>query len=278
MITKRVAAVDPEADLEPQADHQRSRYIINSALRTLELLKMFAQKPSRFTLAELSQLTGLEKNQLYRSIKTLEVAGFVELDLDGKFHLSELIHLLSSHTAAPPTRSLPLVAGPVLDELVATTGESANLFVRRGLYAVCVDRRESPQMVRLASVLGATVPLHAGAVPKAILAFLPEQEQEQVLADLRYLPAYTDRTVLDPELLRRELVTIRERGYSISDEDYDASARGVGAPIFDGVGDVVAGISVGGPSFRVGREALSVFGAIAVQKAKEISLRLGQAR
>lgn len=278
MITKRVAAVDTEADLEPQADHQRSRYIINSALRTLELLKMFAQKPSRFTLAELSQLTGLEKNQLYRSIKTLEVAGFVELDLDGKFHLSELIHLLSSHTAAPPTRSLPLVAGPVLDELVTTTGESANLFVRRGLYAVCVDRRESPQMVRLASVLGATVPLHAGAVPKAILAFLPEQEQEQVLADLRYLPAYTDRTVLDPELLRRELVTIRERGYSISDEDYDASARGVGAPIFDGVGDVVAGISVGGPSFRVGREALSVFGAIAVQKAKEISLRLGQAR
>lgn len=278
MITKRVAAVDPEADLEPQADHQRSRYIINSALRTLELLKMFAQKPSRFTLAELSQLTGLEKNQLYRSIKTLEVAGFVELDLDGKFHLSELIHLLSSHTAAPPTRSLPLVAGPVLDELVTTTGESANLFVRRGLYAVCVDRRESPQMVRLASVLGATVPLHAGAVPKAILAFLPEQEQEQVLADLRYLPAYTDRTVLDPELLRRELVTIRERGYSISDEDYDASARGVGAPIFDGVGDVVAGISVGGPSFRVGREALSVFGAIAVQKAKEITLRLGQAR
>ncbi len=278
MITKRVAAVDTEADLEPQADHQRSRYIINSALRTLELLKMFAQKPSRFTLAELSQLTGLEKNQLYRSIKTLEVAGFVELDLDGKFHLSELIHLLSSHTAAPPTRSLPLVAGPVLDELVTTTGESANLFVRRGLYAVCVDRRESPQMVRLASVLGATVPLHAGAVPKAILAFLPEQEQEQVLADLRYLPAYTDRTVLDPELLRRELVTIRERGYSISDEDYDASARGVGAPIFDGVGDVVAGISVGGPSFRVGREALSVFGAIAVQKAKEITLRLGQAR
>lgn len=106
MITKRVAAVDTEADLEPQADHQRSRYIINSALRTLELLKMFAQKPSRFTLAELSQLTGLEKNQLYRSIKTLEVAGFVELDLDGKFHLSELIHLLSSHTAAPrPARS-----------------------------------------------------------------------------------------------------------------------------------------------------------------------------
>lgn len=277
MAAKRPTMVEPEADFEPQSDDQRSRYIINSALRTLDLLKIFAQKPSRFTLAELSQLTGLEKNQLYRSIKTLEVAGFVELDMDGKFQLSELIHLLSSHAATPPARSLPLVAGPMLDELVSVTGESANLFVRRGLYAVCVDRRESPQMVRLASVLGSAVPLHAGAVPKAMLAFLPQAEQEQVLSELQYLPAYTDSTVLDPQLLRRELEVIRERGFSISDEDYDASARGVGAPIFDDAGDVVAGISVGGPSFRVGKEALSVFGALAIEKAKEITLRLRQA-
>lgn len=277
MAVKDQSPVGADLDFEMQLDDQRNRYVINSALRTLDLLKAFAQKPNRFTLAELSQLTGLEKNQLYRSIKTLEVAGFVNLDADGRFQLSELIHLLSSHTATPPTRSLPLIAGPVLDELVSLTGESVNLFVRHGLYAVCVDRRESPQMVRLASVLGVTAPLHAGAVPKAMLAYLPASDQEQVIADLELLPAYTERTVLDADVLRRELTIIRQRGYSISDEDYDSSARGVGAPIFDDSGDVVAGISVGGPSFRVGSEALSVFGALVTQKAKEITLRLGQA-
>lgn len=255
----------------------RNRYVINSALRTLELLKAFAQKPNRFSLAELSILTGTEKNQLYRSIKTLEVAGFLGLGADGRYRMTELLHVLSSNTATPPKASLPLLAAPYLDELAAQTGESVNLFVLHGDFAVCIDRRDSPHMVRLASVLGVTAPLHAGAVPKAMLAHLPEASQDRVLAGLANLPVYTDRTAQDSAALKRELAEIRERGYSISDEDYDASARGVGAPIFDGFGEVVAGISVGGPSFRVERETLSVFGALVVQKAREIALRLGQA-
>jgi IclR family acetate operon transcriptional repressor len=255
----------------------RNRYVINSALRTLELLKAFAQRPHRFTFAELMQLTGLEKNQLYRSIKTLEEAGFLALNPDGKFGMTELLHHLSSFIAPPSQRSLPLLAAPFLDELAVLTGESVNLFVRHGDYAVRVDRRDSPQMVRLASVLGMAAPLHAGAVPKAMLAFLPEEEREKILAGLSSLPAYTERTVLDDVVLRRELNEIRSRGYSISDGDYDSSARGVGAPIIDELGLVVAGISVGGPSFRVGMDTLNAFGVLAIQKAQEISLRLGQA-
>ena len=265
-------------DLDAESGDPRNRYVINSALRTLDLLKAFAQKPNRFTLAELSHLTELEKNQLYRSVKTLEVAGFVEQGIDGRYHMTGLLHLLSSSAASQPGKSLPLLAGPAMDELAAQTGESANLFVRNGDYAVCVDRRDSSHMVRLASVLGVTAPLHAGAVPKAILAFLPEDHQERILAGLSDLPAYTDRTVLSADVLRQELSEIRQRGYSISDEDYDSSARGVGAPIFDDAGDVVAGISVGGPSFRVGSDTLSVYGALVTQKAREITLRLEQAR
>lgn len=196
---------------------------------------------------------------------------------DGRFELTPLLHQLSSASAQPKQRSLPELAGPFLDELAAQSGESVNLFVRAGDHAVCVDRRDSPQLVRLASVLGVTVPLHAGAVPKAMLAFLPEADQERILADLDRLPAYTERTVLDAAALRRELAETRARGYSISDEDYDASARGVGAPIFDDRGVVVAGISVGGPSFRVGRETLSALGALVVEKAAAITRRFAQA-
>lgn len=254
----------------------RSRYVISSALRTLDLLKSFGKKPHRFTLAELTHLTGLEKNQLYRSVKTLEEAGFISFGPDGAYGMTELLHHLTTSIAAPPPRSLPSVAAPFLDELVALTGESVNLFVRHGDRAVCIDRRDSPQLVRLASVLGISAPLHAGAVPKAMLAFLPEEDQDRILAGLGDLPAYTERTVMDPDALKRELAEIRERGYSISDEDYDSSARGVGAPIFGGLGGVIAGISVGGPSFRVGNETLSALGALVTEKTRELSLLLGQ--
>lgn len=273
----RGAAVEfHEVDQSVAEAPTRGRYVIASALRTLELLKVFAQRPHRFTFPELTAITGLEKNQLYRSVKTLEEAGFLALGVDGSLALTPLLHQLSSASAHDAHRSLPDIAAQHLDDLVATTGESVHLFVRNGDYAICVDRRESLHMVRLASVLGITVPLHAGAVPKAMLAFMPERDQERILTDLAALPAYTERTVLDADALRQELVAIRERGYAISDEDYDSSARGVGAPIFDDLGTVVAGISVGGPSFRVGAETLSAFGALVTQKAAAISRSLGQ--
>ena len=265
------------ATLEPSASVDRADnnpYVIASAYRTLQVLQAFAAAPHRFGLTELGKRLGTEKNQLYRSLKTLEEAGFLETDDDGRFALTPLLHVLSA-ASAPKQQSVVDVARPYLDDLVAETRESVNLFVRAGELAVCVDRRDSPHQVRLASVLGMSVPLHAGAVPKAMLAFLPQGVQKQVLAQLATLPRYTEKTVLDPDALRREFTQIRTRGYSLSDEDYDASARGVGAPIFDQSGDVVAGLSVGGPSFRVNDDDLTTFAQLITRVAMSVSRRLG---
>lgn len=267
--------METQAQRDPRVGvESRSRYVIASALRTLELLKSFIIRPHRFTMSELGEITGLEKNQLYRSVKTLEEAGFLETGADGRMFLTGLVHVLGNISERPESTSLPVLAAPLMDELVALTGESVNLFVRRGLSAVCVDRRDSPHLVRLASVLGVVVPLHAGAVPKAMLAFLPESDQERVLAQLPELPAYTSSTVLDAELLREELQEIRRRGYAISDGDYDDSARGVAAPVFSPSSDVVAGVSVGGPSFRVPLEALEDLGRLVISRAAELTARL----
>lgn len=272
----RDSVLPPPDASEPLETSERNSYVINSAFRTLELLKVFAVRPHRFTLTELAACTRLEKNQLYRSVKTLETAGYLAMTGDGRFELTPLLHQLSASTARPRQQSLPDLASAVLDELAERSCESVNLFVRTGDYAICVDRRESIHMVRLASPLGLTVPLHAGAVPKAILAHLPEEERERIIAGLPQLPAYTMRTVLDADALRRELEEIRVRGYSISDGDYDSSARGVGAPIFDDQGKVVAGVSVGGPSFRVDESALDALGQLVTRSAQAISVRLGQ--
>lgn len=262
---------------ESTQDPAMSPYVITSAYRTLQVLQAFAVAPHRFGLTELVRRMGLEKNQLYRSLKTLEQAGFVAVDNEGRFALTPLLHVLSSASVHTQRQSIVDVARPYMDELVAETGESVNLFVRAGDFAVCVDRRDSPQLVRLASVLGRAVPLHAGAVPKAMLAFLPDEHRERILTQLDELPAYTDKTVLDPEVLRCELDAIRVQGFSISDEDYDASARGVGVPIFDDRDDVVAGISVGGPSFRVSDASLDVFAQLITRMSVAISQRLGRA-
>ena len=238
------------------------------------MLHAFAAPPHRLGLADVVARFGIERNQAYRSLKTLEASGFVVQKDDARFEVGPAASALAVAALRWQSASVVDVAAQHLDELSEATRETIHLFVRTGDRAVCVDRRESPQSVRLVSVLGRSLPLHAGAVPKAILAWLPDGERDDVLRRLDALPRYTDRTVHDPERLAAELGTIRERGHSISDEDFDASARGVGAAIFAADGSVVGGISVGGPSFRIDDDTLVRFAQLVRAAAGEISRRL----
>ncbi len=251
-------------------------YVIGSAYRTLRLLLAFGAAPHRFTLAELRTGTGLEKNQLYRSLKTLEAAGFLRLDADGRYALTHVVHLLSAAVAQGRQASLVEIAAPYMDHLAFETGESVHLAALAGDQTVVLDKRESAQRVRLSSVvLGQSVPLHAGAVPKAILSVAPDELRERVLANLGELPRFGPRTPTDPDALRTELDETRRRGYSISDGDFDGAARGAGAALFDAGGQVVGGISVGGPTFRVGDADLRRFGDLVREAALGISRELG---
>jgi DNA-binding IclR family transcriptional regulator len=278
-LTLRIHIVMRDAaapTIEP-ATERSSPYVIASALRTLQVLHAFATPPHRLGLADVVEQLGLERNQAYRSLKTLEAAGFLVQGGDARFEPGPAASSLATASTRFHSTSVIDVAGPYLDRLAAETHETVHLFVRTGDRAVCVDRRESSQSVRLVSVLGRSLPLHAGAVPKAILAWLPAAERAAVIARLADLPAYTARTIRDPAALEAELATIRERGFSLSDEDFDASARGAGAPVFSADGVVAGGISVGGPSFRIDDATLERFTDLVIAAAHEISRTLALA-
>lgn len=262
---------DTTRERERSKGDERSPYIIASALRTLQVLHAFAAPPHRMGLVDVIERLGLERNQAYRSLKTLEAAGFLVQTDDARFEPGPAAATLATTSVRFHSAAVIDVAGPLLDRLSNATRETVHLFIRTGDRAVCVDRRESPQSVRLVSILGRSLPLHAGAVPKAILAWLGEHERAAVLARLDHLPAYTARTLRDHASLDAELRRIRERGYSLSDEDFDASARGVGAPIFAADGSVAGGISVGGPSFRIDDDTIARFAVLVRAAADEIS-------
>lgn len=270
-----------DAQLSPPAPHapsenseKRAPYLINSVLRTLEVLQAFTLPPHRFGLAEVVQRLGLERNQAYRSLKTLEAAGYLLQANDARFELGPASANLAVAGTRVASSSLYDIVTPYLDRIAGETHETVHFFVRQGHQAICIDRRESSQSVRLMSILGRTLPLHAGATPKAMLAFLSDHEAEEVLEQLDELPTYTEYTFTRRDELESELVRIRERGYAISDEDFDPSARGVGAHIQDAEGRVVAGISVGGPSFRMDASTLARFGELVRRATIEISQNL----
>ncbi|GMA15301.1 IclR family transcriptional regulator (plasmid) [Deinococcus metallilatus] len=257
----------------PQTTSEAPRYVIQSAASTLEVLLAFGRPPHRFTPSELAQELGIERNQAFRCLRTLFHVGFLHTDEDDRYYLTALVEQLAG--AAQPQPSLVAAAKSFMDEVSQTTEETVNLFVLEGDEATCVDHRDGLRPVRLVTELGRRAPLHAGACPKAILAFLPPERQQAVVERVGSLPQLTPHTLNSSEALQRELQAIRTRGYAISDLDVDLEARGVGAPIFTADGNVVGAISVGGPASRMTPGRIAELGEVIVGVARLISRHLG---
>lgn len=249
------------------------RYVIQSAANTLEVLLAFGRPPYRFTPSEMAAELGMDRNQAFRCLRTLFHVGFVQTDDDDRYFLTTLVDQLSSVTQQQP--SLITAAQPYMDEVLQSTGETVNLFILDDGEVTCIDHRDGVKPVRLVSEAGRRFPLHAGACPKAVLAFVPPEVQQTVIEKLPGLPRFTSHTLTTPEALQEEIRHIQARGYAISDLDVDEDARGVGAPIYTGTGAVVGAISVGGPASRMTPARLAELGEFITGTALLISRHLG---
>lgn len=248
-----------------------SRYTIVSAIKTLDTLFVF-NTAEPLSVEEIGRRTEQSRNQVFRCIKTLEEYGLIA-EREGGYVLTPLLLSL-----LPALRHDPLlsVAEPYLRELQTRTDETVNLIVRLNQKeTIVLATYPSRHSIRLVTKVGQLALLHAGAVPKAILAFSAYEEQEAVLSMTEFLPSYTAYTMRDATELRKELDRTRERGYSVSDQDFEPGARGVGAPIFNRTGMPVGGISVGGPIIRVTENQMHEWGPLLRETADKISADLG---
>lgn len=225
-----------------------------TADRTADVLLLFDAERPVLSAAEVSRLLGMTRSTTYRYLQTLRSYGLVEEDeVRGGFRLGPRIYQLAR--VARQGLGLPELALPIMREVNAKTGEVALLTRRWGDTVVCVERVESTFPVRLSYDRGQAHGVHAGASAKVLLAFSTPEEIDAVLAHTT-LTRYTDRTVVDPNVLRAQLRTIREQGYVVSDGEVDEGVRGVAAPVFRPDGRIAAGISIAGPLFRLDDAAL----------------------
>jgi DNA-binding IclR family transcriptional regulator len=138
---------------------------------------------------------------------------------------------------------------------------------------VYVDRVESDHIIRYAGGVGDRRPLHATSSGKAILAFLPVEEREEVLRSLS-LSRHTERTVTSLAALRGSLDEIRRAGVCVTVDELVAGASGIAAPVFDRYGRVAGACAIGGPTERV-RPRLKMLATEVKATARALSARLG---
>ncbi|GAB4564633.1 MAG: IclR family transcriptional regulator [Anaerolineae bacterium] len=253
----------------------RRDYTIQALDNGLQVLEAFLKtNQPTLRMTDISTSLGLNKSRVFRILCTLERHGLVEQDEETKAYRLGT-RMIAFAEAARRRLDLVRIAGPYLDHLAEQSSETVHLGIADGYEAICVAKRESPQSIRLYAEVGRRAPLHQGGVPKVLLAFMPPEERESVLAALEESAPLHGYPAVDRARLEQQLERIREEGYAIVVDELDPGSHSIAAPIRDYSGRVVAAVSIAGPSHRFTPDKISRFVQLVRQAADEISHRLG---
>ena len=251
----------------------KARPLVQSVARSLEILEALASGGELGVVA-IATRTGLRPSTVHRLLATLVARGYaVQSRPTGRYvlgyKLAELAGVLSDRS-----ERLRTLARPHLAAIREATGESANLSVLAAPDSVYIDHVDGTRAVRMSARIGATVPAHAGAAGKAMLAFTGREAAAELLGG-EPLPALTAHTITTLAALDAELETIRGRGYAIDDEEHELGVGCVAAPILDRHGGAVAALSVSAPTQRIHAADPAVLGQLLADHAAVISRALG---
>lgn len=244
---------------------------VQSVDRALMILEILA-RDGEAGVTEIARHLGVHKSTASRLIDSLEGRDLVEqYDARGKYRLGIGILRLAGATTA----RLDVVqeARSLARSLATTTGERVNLAVLADGAALYVDQVVGAAVPPSHHWVGQRIPLHATSNGKVLLAGLSDAEAKAVLG--RRLASYTARTLTDPSAVVARLPAVRERGYAVVVDELEHGLSAVAAPIRNAHGDVVASLSVSGPTFRFGEAEVARATSAVVEHAAEVSRRLG---
>lgn len=244
---------------------------VQSVERAVAILDILAAA-GEVGVTEIAKELGVHKSTAFRLVSTLEQGGLVEQTTDrGRYRLGVGILRLAGATTA----RLDVVqeARPICRQLANDTGETVNIAVLSDRSALYLDQVASGSALQPHNWVGQHIPLHATSNGKVLLSGLTEPELAQAVQSS--LPAYTDRTITTRKALRRELEQVREQGYAVAVDELEVGLTALAAPIRNAHGDVIASLSVSGPTFRLDESRSKEVLTLVTDAALEISHRLG---
>ncbi|HEX7465110.1 MAG TPA: IclR family transcriptional regulator [Usitatibacter sp.] len=248
------------------------RVRLSSVANSIRLTKAFSEDEYEMGISALATRLGLAKSTVHRLATTLVEYDILEQNREtGKYRLG--LALFELGTMVRRKMDTNSGAQVQIHALADETGETVQLAILDHLSVLYIRIRESRQAVRMSSGLGSRAPAHCTGVGKALIAFQPPEIVQQIIDN--GLKRYTQGTITDPEKLRAELATIRQKGYAIDDEEIEVGLRCIAAPIRDHSGQVTAAISVAAPVQRMTKKNLQATIPSVVAAAEAISRRLG---
>lgn len=242
--------------------------------RIVRILDCFTQDRPELGVREVARLVELSSSATGRLMVAMKDLGILNQNPASKSY-SVGTRMLTWAGIYLSTSDIRNVAYPYLQELHQSSQETISLYILEGSERVCIERLESTQNVRfVAPRIGRRLPLHAGSAGKVLLAYLDDCRREEILS-AGGLSRLTEKTIVDPDVMRAELIKIKQDGYAISNGEWILDAAGIAAPIFDRGGNVQAALTISGPAQRFTPDVYPDYVEQVVRVARLISQALG---
>jgi len=254
---------------------EKVNYTIQSVSHALDILESFTKTEDELGVTELSKRLGLHKNNVFRLLATLEHRGYIEQNkVTENYRLGP--KTLQIGSIFIEQRECRRQARPIIESLMASSGETAVVAVLRGNKVIYMDSVETNRTVRAISRIGAMLPAHCTAVGKAQLATLSPVEIERLYPEIS-LPGLTDKSIKTRDALTAELKKTAERGYAFENEECDPEVRSIAVPVKDFSKSVIAAVGIVAPASRLTDERLEKSGIISLllESGKALSAKLG---
>lgn len=233
----------------------------------LDMLFQFTERNPVLSVKDMMTLLELPRSTTYRLLDTLKNKQLIQECGSGRYNLG--LGILQLSKVATIGMNLVNIAKPIMEKLSEETGETVILCGPINNRAICIERIESPQMIKLTFERGKLQPLHAGASAKVLLAFMEMEQKKLIIEDLK-----NENFIDDTDLFLQSLNKVKEKGYVISNEELDPGAWAVAAPIFGANGSLIAGLSVAGPKFRINVKQENFITDLLIQNVNEINEKL----
>jgi DNA-binding IclR family transcriptional regulator len=230
--------------------------------RAASLLDAFDEGHRRLSLAALVYRSGMARSTVHRTAAKMIELGWLQR-VDGRYMVGERLFEVAS--LAPSRYELRDAVLPYMQDIHEATRLTVQLGILDGIDVVLVEKISGHRDIGFLTHVGGRIPAYASSLGRAILAHSPADVVDAALAG--DLEARTRLTITSPDLVRTELVAVAERGWAVDREEGNIGVSCVGVPVFGPTSQIVAALSVTGPSGLIRPEehgpALRIAGAAA---------------
>ncbi len=215
--------------------------------KAMAVLECFCKKQPELGVTEISEQLDLYKSNVFNILSTFEVLGYVEKNQQtSKYRLG--LKILELANVINNSNGFRQSIYPLITDLSTQLGEVVYYGVPDDGNVIYLDAAYPANTTASRVIIGDKAPMYCTAIGKAMLAYLPENEINDILS--RPLNVFTPNTITDAGQMKSELQSIRESGFSVDDMEHEHGIKCVGVPIFNANRKVVAAISASGPSLR----------------------------